>query len=102
MPECHLKFLRIFFAKIFATQDTLPGDNNTGGKFTAIGNDTPGHICPQICTDDSDTGGNFATGVNNAGGNWPPGVHVAGCGNFSANVNDTGVDSDNIIKLSTP
>jgi hypothetical protein len=56
MPERHFKFLRKF-AKIFATQDALPGDSNTGGKSTSVvvdtggkfttgGNDTGGHICP--------------------------------------------------------
>jgi hypothetical protein len=68
---------------IFATisrsrqRQTDTGNIDTISKFTAGIAHTPGHLFPEIYIGGNDTGGKFATSVNNAGGK------------FSANVNST-------------
>jgi hypothetical protein len=49
------------------------GINDTaGGNLTAGMNKTDGHVFAEISINSVDTGGKFATRVNNAGGRVPP------------------------------
>jgi hypothetical protein len=48
-----------------------------------------------------DTGGKFATGVNNNGGKFATGINNTG-GKFSTGVNNTGGNNGNKIRLQTP
>jgi hypothetical protein len=57
---------------------------DTGGKFATGVNNTSGKFATSV----NNTGRKFATGVNDAGGKWPS-VSTTLAANFATGVNDT-------------